>query len=700
MKILRGICPDGTDCFNFSDEHFQLFDHFSPELVVGSQKNSSFEKLQCGHGVYCTQMDNKQHCELFNHNFKSQNNTSVSRSKTIPSSGKQNNYTKEKKQLEFYELQNKINELEFIKKQMKEKKNLSTEDYREIGMIEKQITDKTIQISKIFSEESSDETFDHNTERDFVENKEFVFDEFDGEKVQPNHHHFTQPQELNQNYFNLFSTSTPAKPKSSANDFSQFFTPKKEKNQEGNNLSSQKEFKSNDFSQFFAKEEPKIQTTFVEKTRCSSFEDCKLCDDKEHKTKFYHKCRFDERGCLHIKKVEHINNFLHICPNGEKCKDKDKVHQTLFIHTKSKVPKNLKTFNFLEVDKSTLIPHSKTWKRSSSISVTLPQHGKFEFLGFESISPVDIDNNSVILFKETGKGIFNGYLKKVKISEIEIPKDKIAQPWDNKKILIVKHEAISKKMNSVLNKKVNGLEATFLEVISFIHSNGIPVFIVGGCIRDLISDVKNKTDTEIKDIDLGFGCSANELVSILKPKYQKVGVSSTGLVSIGDVVKGKLYLEGKSLNGFNNDRIKHPIKSIPSSIGTDLFHENICRDFTCNALWYDCINETIIDPTGYGIEDVLNLKLRIPVSNWKFWFQGNPTKLMRYMKMKAKGYSAIDLETEKFILENFNNTNIQQMRVRDQFRFLSTSEKPLVKSLIISLVGKTFWDNYFAPFGF
>jgi hypothetical protein len=25
---------------------------------------------------------------------------------------------------------------------------------------------------------------------------------------------------------------------------------------------------------------------------------------------------------------------------------------------------------------------------------------------------------------------------------------------------------------------------------------------------------------------------------------------------------------------------------------------------------------------------------------------------MRYMKMKAKGYSAIDLETEKFILEN------------------------------------------------
>jgi hypothetical protein len=47
-----------------------------------------------------------------------------------------------------------------------------------------------------------------------------------------------------------------------------------------------------------------------------------------------------------------------------------------------------------------------------------------------------------------------------------------------------------------------------------------------------------------------------------------------------------------------------------------------------------------------------SLKLRIPVSNWKFWFQGNPTKLMRYMKMKAKGYSAIDLETEKFILEN------------------------------------------------
>ena len=353
------------------------------------------------------------------------------------------------------------------------------------------------------------------------------------------------------------------------------------------------------------------------------------------------------------------------------------------------------------VDKSTLKPHSVTWDKSSSISIKAPDEtGEFQFMGFETKNSVDVDKKSLICSKKTGKGVFKVYLKKFDISTINIPdlkKNEITQPWNNQEIIVVKHNAISKKMKSVLEQKVNGLQDSFEDVISFIHSKGIPVFIVGGCIRDLIQDVKNKTNTTIKDIDIGFGCSANELVQILKPKYTKVTVSPTGLVRIGDVKKDQLYLEGKSLNGFNNDRykIKSSKSEIPSSIGTDLRNENYCRDFTCNALWYDIINHTIIDPSGYGIEDTLNQKLRIPVSNWKCWLDGNPTKLMRFMKMKGKGYSAIDKKTEDFIIKGFSDQSITKIDTKIQYRYVADAEKPIVKSLIIQHLGQTFWDSNF-----
>jgi hypothetical protein len=445
-----------------------------------------------------------------------------------------------------------------------------------------------------------------------------------------------------------------------------------------------------------------MNTLFVEKKRCSFFDNCKNTHDKEHTAKYYHKCKYDSKGCNHISKEYHCHYFLHKCPKGDQCTDTEKSHQILFLHEKS-IPENLQTLNFKSVDKSKLTKHSKSWEKASSIEVTLKMKEKFKFIGFESISPVDIDKNSIILFKETGKGVFNGYLKKVNISEIEIPNQfEFSQPWDNENVLVVKHDMISNKMTTVLNQKVNGLDDTFLDIIKFIHSNGIPVFIVGGCIRDLIRDIKTGANTEIKDIDLGFGCSANELESILKLKYQKVKVSKTGLVSIGEIVSGTLFLEGKSLNGFNNDRYSITSKNseIPKCIGTDLFNENICRDFTCNSLWYDCINKTIIDPTGYGIQDVLNLKIRIPVSYWKFWLQGNPTKLMRYMKMKAKGYSAVDSKTEKFIIDNFTDGNSNRMMPYFQFKHCSSIEKPFVKSWIISLVGESFWKEHFEIHGF
>lgn len=109
---------------------------------------------------------------------------------------------------------------------------------------------------------------------------------------------------------------------------------------------------------------------------------------------------------------------------------------------------------------------------------------------------------------------------------------------------------------------------------------------------------------------------------------------------------------------------------IPQCFGTDLVGENICRDFTCNSLWYDLINECVIDPIGkgQGIKDALNKVLRIPVKEKyrDFWAKGNPSKIMRYYKFLQKGYKPADESTRQFIIKMANKFSDGEMECKNQ----------------------------------
>ncbi len=212
-------------------------------------------------------------------------------------------------------------------------------------------------------------------------------------------------------------------------------------------------------------------------------------------------------------------------------------------------------------------------------------------------------------------------------------------------------KAVADIFRAIFATKIEGMDITFRQVFDVLLGKGICVFVVGGAIRDSIIGnawppiciyyYLGKKKEEIKDIDMGFGCSAKMIKTIAieqgwwKPNYS---ISPFGMLQLGDTAKD-LYLEGKSINGMNNDRLRLPNK--PSTTSSDLFAENIYRDFSCNALWYDPFNETIVDPTGHGVEDSLKKILRIPVDKdmWDTWLTGNSTKVYRYWKFRAR-YSA------------------------------------------------------------
>lgn len=155
-------------------------------------------------------------------------------------------------------------------------------------------------------------------------------------------------------------------------------------------------------------------------------------------------------------------------------------------------------FGFSIVDKKTLKPHSKTWEKSSSF----PIDSEWNFVGFEMIDRKTLDQNKVVLFKETQTGFLGGYLKVSSIKEVTLPKfDMFSQPWEHKDIKVYNNTRLLRDINALLNERVTGLNESHLNIMKYIHSQKIPVFIVGGLIRDAIIG----ETSDIKDIDIGFG---------------------------------------------------------------------------------------------------------------------------------------------------------------------------------------------------
>ena len=356
----------------------------------------------------------------------------------------------------------------------------------------------------------------------------------------------------------------------------------------------------------------------------------------------------------------------HVCPGGEFF---FKVGQpNINPPQKSKKSSSKKPSphpNLTIKKKKTMLPHITDWKRSSRIeiqSITLAGKSETAYHGIGWENQQSKATNNMVCLKPTGKGFAGGHLVSVPMSDVTIsPNPKIEQPWYHDEVMCLDNTLVSQTFDKILSQTLNGVtpQATYLDVMTFVIGKGIPVFIVGGAVRDVLYAVlvnqetdANAIKSKIKDIDIGFGCSPNEFFQIVSSKYTGVvPPGPRGLVTIGRADASGLFLEGKAINGLNNDN--HSIKKeIPKCYGCNLRGENICRDFACNAMWYDPKNRCVIDTcSGKGVGDTVNRTLRIPVEKnlWDFWMMGNPSKLMRFYKFIAKGYNA-DSDTRDFII--------------------------------------------------
>ena len=196
---------------------------------------------------------------------------------------------------------------------------------------------------------------------------------------------------------------------------------------------------------------------------------------------------------------------------------------------------------------------------------------------------------------------------------------------NNKTFLLYTYDKIKSKYDILLKEK--DFENTYETIFNNLYTITDNIYIYGGWVRDSLLDIK------ATDIEISFNSNVDDIKKLCsKNKWPCSKI----------IEKYKYIIFGKE-------------KGISLEGNYNLFifnKEDVLYDFTINQLVYDTKNNIIIDLTGYGIYDVFNKKIRLPVSYCKYneWASANWKHPLVYFKLLLKGFTPFDEKTEKFIV--------------------------------------------------
>ena len=155
-----------------------------------------------------------------------------------------------------------------------------------------------------------------------------------------------------------------------------------------------------------------------------------------------------------------------------------------------------------------------------------------------------------------------------------------------------------------------------------------PLYVVGGSVRDHIANLSAKNN----DWDICGPISADELCETAKLCSFTVDAvyKNTGTVKLRDTEN--IDYEFTSFRSDRYERGTHvPVETFFTE---DISLDAKRRDFTCNAVYLDIKNGTLVDPLG-GIPDIAAKRIRTVVSAEKV-FGEDGLRLMRLARQAAQ----------------------------------------------------------------
>lgn len=180
------------------------------------------------------------------------------------------------------------------------------------------------------------------------------------------------------------------------------------------------------------------------------------------------------------------------------------------------------------------------------------------------------------------------------------------------------------------------IDADALDVIRKLQEAGYVAYLVGGGVRDLLSgftpkDFDVSTSAKPEEVKRVFGRRCILIGRRFRLAHIRFGrkVIEVATFRQPDSDSGELILQDNAWGSPEEDALR--------------------RDFTLNGLFYNPLDETIIDYVG-GVND-LERKTLVSIGDPLVRFREDPVRMIRLLKFKARFDFHIDKETENALNE-------------------------------------------------
>ncbi len=181
------------------------------------------------------------------------------------------------------------------------------------------------------------------------------------------------------------------------------------------------------------------------------------------------------------------------------------------------------------------------------------------------------------------------------------------------------------------------LDKNAIKVVETIHKAGFEVYLVGGCVRDLLLGLKPK------DFDIATSAKPEQLRKLFK-RSRLIGRRFRLLhvmFSAHDFVEVATFRCGKVQTTKNGVIVRD---NCYGSLEDDVWR----RDFNINALYYDIYKFEVIDYVG-GLKDISNRQIHI-IGDATERFEQDPVRMIRAVRFQEKLNAKLSDEIKTAIL--------------------------------------------------
>lgn len=178
---------------------------------------------------------------------------------------------------------------------------------------------------------------------------------------------------------------------------------------------------------------------------------------------------------------------------------------------------------------------------------------------------------------------------------------------------------------------INGsqISAGALEVVKALHQAGFEAFLVGGCVRDLLLGLTPK------DFDVTTDAEPEEIKEIFHRSRLIGRRFRLAHVRMGrEIIEVSTYRSVPSGSDGHLHAMSHSGRLLRDNVYGSREQDVVRRDFTVNAMFYDCERHQVIDYLG-GFKDLHDRTLRI-IGDAETRYIEDPVRMLRAIRFAAK----------------------------------------------------------------